>query len=161
MKMQHEIKWKPLLVSLAIPLAVGGLSAFLTRDGMKLFASLPKPPLTPPPWLFSAAWTLLYLSMGYACYLVCVAGVSSARLERALTVYGLSLAVNFLWPILFFTMQAWLPAFLLLLVLILLVAACTLLFSCISRTAGRLLIPYLVWLLFAAYLNFGVYLLNR
>ena len=159
--MQREIKWKPLLVSLAIPLAVGGLSAWLTRDGMKLFASLPKPPLTPPPWLFSAAWTLFYLSMGYACYLVWVSGASSARLERALSVYGLSLAVNFLWPILFFTMQAWLPAFLLLLVLLALSAAFALLFSCISRRAGRLLIPYLVWLVFAAYLNLGVWLLNR
>ena len=159
--MKHEIKWKPLLVSLAIPLAVGGLAAFLTRDGMKLFAALPKPPLTPPPWLFSAAWTLFYLSMGYACYLVWVSGASSARLERALTVYGLNLAVNFLWPILFFTMQAWLPAFLLLLLLIVLVAVCALLFSCISRPAGRLLLPYLAWLVFAGYLNLGVYLLNR
>ena len=99
--------------------------------------------------------------MGYACYLVWVSGASSARLERALTVYGLNLAVNFLWPILFFTMQAWLPAFLLLLLLIVLVAVCALLFSCISRPAGRLLLPYLAWLIFAGYLNLGVYLLNR
>ncbi len=159
--MVRNLKWKPLLVSLAIPLAVGGLAAWLTRDGMKAFAALAKPPLSPPPWLFSAAWTLLYVLMGLACYLVWVSDASPARRERALTVYGVSLAVNFLWPILFFTVRARLAAFFLLLLLLALAALCALRFSCISRQAGRLLIPYLVWLVFAAYLNFGVWLLNK
>ena len=159
--MLRNLKWKPLLVSLAIPLAVGGLAAWLTRDGMKAFAALEKPPLSPPPWLFSVAWTLLYVLMGLACYLVWVSDASPARRERALTVYGVSLAVNFLWPILFFTVRARLAAFFLLLLLLALAALCALRFSCISRRAGKLLIPYLVWLVFAAYLNFGVWLLNK
>ena len=103
MEMKHDIKWKALLPSLAIPLATGGLSAFLTRDGMRRFNSLAKPPLSPPQWLFPVAWTALYLMMGTACYLVWVSDASPARNERALTVYGLSLAANFLCPILFFT----------------------------------------------------------
>ena len=159
--MKQHIKWKPLLIALALPLAVGGFSAFLTRDGMKAFASLRQPPLSPPSWLFPVIWTLLYLMMGYASYLIWVSGVSENRRERALTVYGLSLAANFLWPILFFTMQAWLPAFLLLLVLWILVGASMLLFGAIDPKAGKLLIPYLLWLTFAAYLNLAVWLLNR
>lgn len=159
--MKHTIKWKPLLISLAIPLAVGGLAAYLTRDGMRVFASVNQPPLSPPAWLFPVVWTILYLMMGLACYLVATAPISQPRRERALTVYGLSLAANFLWPILFFTMEAWGAAFVCLVLLWVLVAATMLLFSCIDRRAGQLLIPYLVWLSFAAYLNLGVWLLNR
>ena len=159
--MKPKIKWKPLLLALALPLAVGGFSAFLTRDGMRAFASLRQPPLSPPAWLFPVVWTLLYLSMGLASYLVWVSGVSDRRRDRALTVYGLSLAANFLWPILFFTVQAWLAAFLLLLLLWALVGIAALLFGAIVPRAGKLLLPYLAWLTFAAYLNLGVWLLNR
>ena len=159
--MKPKIKWKPLLLALALPLAVGGFSAFLTRDGMRAFASLRQPPLSPPAWRFPVVWTLLYLSMGLASYLVWVSGVSDRRRDRALTVYGLSLAANFLWPILFFTVQAWLAAFLLLLLLWALVGIAALLFGAITPRAGKLLLPYLAWLTFAAYLNLGVWLLNR
>ena len=159
--MKPKIKWKPLLLALALPLAVGGFSAFLTRDGMRAFASLRQPPLSPPAWLFPVVWTLLYLSMGLASYLVWVSGVSDRRRDRALTVYGLSLAASFLWPILFFTVQAWLAAFLLLLLLWALVGIAALLFGAITPRAGKLLLPYLAWLTFAAYLNLGVWLLNR
>lgn len=161
MSMKPKIKWKPLLLALALPLAVGSFSAFLTRDGMRAFASLRQPPLSPPAWLFPVVWTLLYLSMGLASYLVWVSGVSDRRRDRALTVYGLSLAANFLWPILFFTVQAWLAAFLLLLLLWALVGIAALLFGAITPRAGKLLLPYLAWLTFAAYLNLGVWLLNR
>ena len=159
--MKPKIKWKPLLLALALPLAVGGFSAFLTRDGMRAFASLRQPPMSPPAWLFPVVWTLLYLSMGLASYLVWVSDVSDRRRDRALTVYGLSLAANFLWPILFFTVQAWLAAFLLLLLLWALVGIAALLFGAITPRAGKLLLPYLAWLTFAAYLNLGVWLLNR
>ena len=161
MNMKPNIKWKPLLLALALPLAVGGFSAFLTRDGMKAFAALRQPPLSPPAWLFPVVWTLLYLSMGLASYLVWVSGVSDKRRDRALTVYGLSLAANFLWPILFFTVQAWGAAFVLLLLLWVLVGIAALLFGAIVPRAGKLLLPYLAWLTFAAYLNLGVWLLNR
>ena len=161
MNMKPNIKWKPLLLALALPLAVGGFSAFLTRDGMKAFAALKQPPLSPPAWLFPVVWTLLYLSMGLASYLVWVSGVSDKRRDRALTVYGLSLAANFLWPVLFFTVQAWGAAFVLLLLLWVLVGIAALLFGAIVPRAGKLLLPYLAWLTFAAYLNLGVWLLNR
>ena len=159
--MKHKIQTGKLLAALALPLAVGAFSAFLTRDGMRRFQSVPQPPLSPPAWFFPVVWTLLYLMMGAASYLVLVSGASPARRDRALTVYGLSLAVNFLWPIVFFTVRVYFAAFLLLLVLWVLAAVAALLFSCIDERAGRLMIPYIVWLTFAAYLNLGVWLLNR
>ena len=159
--MKHKIQYGPLAAALAIPLAVGGFSAFLTRDGMEYFKIVSKPPLSPPTWVFPVMWTILYLMLGAASYLVWVSGASNARRDRALTVYGLGLAVNFLWPIVFFTMRFYLTAFVLLLLLWILAVVTALLFSCIEEKAGKLLIPYIVWLSFAAYLNVGVWLLNR
>ena len=159
--MKHKIQYGPLALSLLIPLAVGGFSAFLTRDGMAYFKIVLKPPLSPPAWLFPVVWTILYVMLGAACYLVWVSGVSPARRDRALTVYGVGLALNFLWPIVFFTMRFYFTAFLLLLLLWALAVVTALLFSCIEEKAGKLLIPYIIWLTFAAYLNIGVWVLNR
>ena len=159
--MKRKIQYGPLAAALAIPLAVGGFSAFLTRDGMEYFKIVSKPPLSPPTRVFPVVWTILYLMLGAASYLVWVSGASNARRDRALTVYGLSLAANFLWPIVFFTMRLYFGALLLLLVLWVMAVTAALLFSCIEEKASKLLIPYIVWLSFAAYLNVGVWVLNR
>ncbi len=67
-----KIQWKKLIICILIPLAVGGASAFLTRDGIQVFEWINKPPLSPPAWLFPVAWTILYVLMGIASYLVLV-----------------------------------------------------------------------------------------
>ena len=77
-------KWKKLLICLAVPLSVGGLSAFLTRDGMKTFQTLKKPPLSPPAWVFPLVWTILFLLMGTASLLVLESGKSRRAVRRAL-----------------------------------------------------------------------------
>ena len=156
----QKIKWKKLILLTVLPLAVGALAAVLTRSGTEAFEYLKKPPLSPPAWLFPVAWTLLYALMGAASYLVCVSPASPARKKRALTVYGIQLAVNFFWPLLFFTLEAYLPAFLWLVLLWLLILLTVTMFRYISGTAGRLLVPYLLWVSFAGYLNLGIYLLN-
>lgn len=161
MKMKAEIKLKILLPALALPLAVGGLAALLTKDGMMMFNAMPKPPLTPPGWIFPAVWTALYLLMGFASYLVWMSGASAIRKERALTAYALSLAANFIWPLIFFGMELYLLAFIWLILLWLLSAAATVLFHYISERAGKLMLPYMLWLSFAAYLNLGVWILSR
>ena len=161
MKVKHNIKLKQLIAAIALPLAVGGLAAFLTKDGMKLFETMAKPPLAPPQWLFPVAWTALYILMGVASYLIWTAHVSEARRERALTVYALQLAANFLWPVLFFTLGLYFVSFLWLIVLWVMILVCTVLFHYISRTAGKLMLPYLIWTAFAGYLNLGIWLLNR
>ena len=114
----------------------------------------------PPGWVFPVAWTLLYILMGIASYIVASSSVSRERKERALCVYALQLAVNFAWPVIFFKLSAYGAAFFWLLLLLLLVLANELLFKHISKTAGKLLLPYLLWLLFALYLNLGVWILN-
>ncbi len=155
-----KIQWKPLLVCVAIPLAVGGLAALLSRDGMNVFASLEKPPLSPPGWLFPVVWTILYVLMGIASYLVFTSGADRKTVGAALRVYGFQLAVNFLWPIFFFNFGWYLFSFVWLLLLLLLILITFARFWKISVPAACLLIPYLIWVVFAGYLNLGVALLN-
>lgn len=152
--------WKSLLVSLAIPLAVGGISAFLTKDGMRQFTRLRQPPLSPPAWVFPVMWTILFLMMGLASYLVYTSGGRRGEKRSALWVYGIQLAVNFVWPILFFNLSWWLLAFFWLILLWLMILGMTVQFYRLRPGAGLLLIPYLAWVAFAGYLNFGIYLLN-
>ncbi len=154
------IKLKPFILSLLIPLGVGGLSAFLTRDGMATFEQMAKPPLSPPGWLFPVVWTLLYLLMGIASYRVYSAKADPEAIRRALTIYALQLGVNFFWSILFFGFGLTLIAFFWLLLLWVLIAVTALRFARIDRIAGILLLPYLLWVTFAGYLNLGIVLLN-
>ena len=158
--MAKNIKWKKLIPALALPLALGGLSAWLNRGAMAGYAALNKVPLSPPGWLFPVVWTLLFLLMGLASYLVALSPASGSRRERALSLYLVQLGVNFFWGSLFFGLGAWFPAFLWLLLLLGLSLICCLLFWHIDRRAGALLLPYLMWLLFAAYLNQGLWLIN-
>lgn len=156
-----KIKWKPLLICLAIPLAVGGLSAFLTRNGMETFQSLNQPPLSPPAWLFPVVWSILFLLMGLASYLVYTSGKPRPATRTALIVYGVQLAFNFLWPIFFFNLGLYLFSFVWLVVLWGLILTTTILFFRLSKPAGLLLLPYLLWVAFAGYLNLSIYLLNK
>lgn len=150
-----------LILSLALPLALGSLAAYLARDGIRMYALLPKPPLSPPSWIFPVVWTVLYILMGTASYLVWRSDAAKKRKGRALWLYAAQLAVNFLWPLLFFGAELYLAALLCLLLLILLVLLCTLLFYHIDTLAGWLLLPYNIWCAFALYLNFSVFLLMK
>ncbi len=151
---------KKLPICIAIPLVVGGLSAWLSREGMRGFAALDKPPLSPPGWLFPVVWTILYVLMGLASYLVLTSGRDRRSVNRALLPYGAQLGVNFFWSIIFFDLSLYLFAFLWLVLLWALILATALRFYRISPAAGHLMVPYLLWVTFAGYLNFGVYLLN-
>ncbi len=155
-----RIQWKRLLLCLALPLAVGGLAALLVQGDMALFEALKKPPLAPPGWLFPVAWTILYLLMGLASYLVLVSGGPRQEIRRAWKVYIGQLAVNFFWPILFFSFQLYFPAFFWLVFLWALILITLRRFWRLSSPAGLLLLPYLLWVSFAGYLNLGVALLN-
>lgn len=155
-----HIEWKQLLLFEAIPLGTGGLSALLTREGMAHFARLKQPPLSPPAWVFPVVWTLLYLLMGLASYLVYTSGRTRREVRTALSWYAAQLAVNFFWSILFFGMERFLLAFFCLLLLWVLILVTTAKFDRIRTAAGYLLSPYLIWVTFAGYLNLGVYVLN-
>lgn len=153
-----KIQWKKLIVSLVIPLAVGGLSALLTREGMERFSEVQKPPLAPPAWLFPVAWTILYVLMGVAAYLIWVA---PHPFTLQFAAYGTQLFFNFFWSLIFFNLKNDLFAFVWLVFLWLFILLTVLLFRRNDRTAAWLMVPYLVWVTFAGYLNLGIYLLNR
>ena len=148
------------MVCIVLPLVVGGLSALLSGSARESFDSLIKPPLSPPGWLFPVAWTVLYILMGVASYLVLTSEAPVREREKAIYVYLIQLAVNFFWSIIFFNLERYLLAFIWLVLLWSLILATLVRFYRVSETAGRLMIPYLLWVTFAGYLNFSIYLLN-
>lgn len=155
-----RIEWKKLLICIAIPLAVGGISALLTVGNMKLFEEVEKPPLSPPAWLFPVVWTILYVLMGIALYLVVTTKTMDNK-TPALISFGVQLFFNFFWSIIFFNAQAYLFAFIWLLLLWVAIVVNIYFFNKINTTSAKLLIPYLVWVTFAGYLNLSIYILNK
>lgn len=151
----------PLILSIVIPLLVGGISAFLSMTGMSEYASMNKPPLSPPAWLFPIVWTILYILMGLASYFVFVSESEKGCKVAALVSYGVQLLMNFMWPIAFFVWKLYLFAFVWLIVMWVVVIFCTVWFFRICKGAGCLMIPYILWLTFAACLNLGTYIINR
>ena len=149
---------KRLLISLAIPLAVGGLSALLSGSMSEKYAIMNRPPLSLPSWVFPVVWSALFLMMGYAAYIVISIGGTKAK--EAMTVYYVQLFFNFLWSILFFRAGLYLVAVFDLIILIAVVTIMVIRFSRIDEKAGYLTLPYLIWLCFALYLNIGVAALN-
>ena len=157
--MKFREKHLPYILSIAAALAVGGLSALASSGKMQEYESLVRPPLAPPGWLFPIVWTLLFVLMGISAALVWQS--RSSERSDALFVYGAQLVVNFLWSIFFFSFGARLLAFFWLVFLLLLVLLMTSRFSRISKLSAKLQIPYILWLLFAGYLNLATYLLNK
>ena len=151
-------KIKTYAISIASALAVGGLSALLTGDSMEKYKALNQPPLAPPGWVFPIVWTVLFVLMGIGAAMVCLSGSSSKK--KPIAIYGLQLLVNFFWTILFFLLEARLFAFFWLLLLLGLAIWMAISFGRVNKAAGLLQIPYILWLLFAGYLNLAVYLLN-
>ena len=155
----RKIQWKPLLFSLLISLGIGTLSGFLIRNNTGFYRTVNRPALSPPGSVFPIVWTILYILMAISAYLVYESNPGCRK--PALTVYAVQLAVNFVWPLIFFNLEAYLSAFIVLLLLCVLVLGMIVLFYRCSRPAAFLQIPYFLWLIFAAYLNYGIFILNR
>ncbi|MBQ1410701.1 MAG: tryptophan-rich sensory protein [Oscillospiraceae bacterium] len=141
--------------------AVGALSGWLTRDGMEFYkAQMVKPPLSPPAIVFPIVWAILYALMGIGMARVYLSAKSEERTD-AIQVYLLQLAINFTWSIFFFNLRTYGGALAVLLILLALIVWMILRFRRVDRPAARLQIPYVLWVSFAAYLNAGVWILNR
>ncbi len=149
-----------MIVSLAIPLAIGGLSAFVTRGYMDLYKEIKQPPFAPPSWVFPVVWSILYFLMGISIYLIST-GKKRESKTAAYSLFALQLFLNFIWSPIFFIGRAFLPAFFVLLALWLAVAVMIYSFSRFSKIASYLQIPYIIWLTIAGYLNISIYILNR
>ena len=153
-------KWIPYAVGVGVTLAVGLLSGLLSMDGMRIYEeNAVKPPLTPPGWVFSVAWSILYVLMGIGAARIWLLPNSQEKC-RSLNLFVAQLIVNFFWSLIFFNLQAYGFAFIWLLVLWILVFLMIREYKKIDKLAAYLQIPYLLWLTFAAYLNMGVLVLN-
>jgi len=157
---QKEVNYKMLALFIFIALLAGGIGALLGGN-MDDFESLNKPPFSPPAILFPIVWTILYVLMGISSYIICSNKTDQKFKNKASMIYILQLIVNSLWSLFFFRLNMLLFAFIWLLLLIILVIIMIVKFYNIKPIAAYLQIPYILWLLFAAVLNFSIYLLNR
>lgn len=157
--------WR-IAICIAVPLGGGFLISMLTRNTMETFDTFNKPPLAPPAWLFPVAWTILYTLMGLASYFIFYAGFKSksknikSKSKTALIIYGIQLAINFCWTLIFFNLgQFWFALVWLLIMWALIIALLVKAFD-LSRPAFFMLLPYLLWTTFAGYLNCSIAILN-
>ena len=125
------------------------------------YATLIRPPIAPPNWLFGPVWTLLYLSMGIAAGLVWNRGIGDKRVRFAITIFAIQLILNSLWSFLFFGWHWLHVAFIEIVILWLFILYTSIKFYALSKPAGLILIPYLLWVSFASVLNFSFWWLNR
>ena len=153
--------WKTYAFWIALAEAVGAFSGWLTRKSVKIYnAAVKQPPLSPPSIVFPIVWGILFILMGIGAARIYLSPASKAR-SRSLLLFLVQLAFNFFWSIIFFNLQAFGFAFLWLIALWILILLMILSFREVDQPAAWLQIPYLLWVSFAAYLNFGVWLLNR
>lgn len=154
-------KWVPYVVFILVSEAVGGLSAWLTEDGMELYrTALAKPPLSPPGIVFPIVWAILYLLMGIGAARIYLTPHGRGRTE-SLILFFVQLGFNFVWSLLFFDLEAFGFAFIWLAALWALIIWMTVSFRELDRPAAWMQIPYILWVFFAGYLNYGVWLLNK
>ncbi|MBQ8582313.1 MAG: tryptophan-rich sensory protein [Ruminococcus sp.] len=154
------IKWTELLIFVIGTELVGALSALIAGDFSSFYSGLNQPPLAPPGIVFPIVWTILYALMGISAYLIYDSEDISGERSEALGIYAAQLFVNFMWSIVFFRFEKPEAAAVVIILLAVLVAAMILKFRKISPAAAYLNIPYLLWVIFAAYLNIGVVVLN-
>ena len=153
--------WKNYVFWIVITEAVGFVSGLLTRQGTEIYKNtITKPPLSPPAIVFPIVWAILYALMGFCAARVSLTPPSKDR-RCAIYFYIAQLAFNFFWSIIFFNLQAFLFAFFWLVALWILIFLTIRAFRKVDELAGNLMIPYLIWVSFAGYLNLGVWLLNR
>lgn len=156
-----KIDIKKLLFWVLITLGAGALSGFISMRATDRYDQAVKPPLSPPDILFPIVWTVLFILMGISVCLVRTADAPEGARNRATIVYIAQLAVNFFWPLIFFNAGAYFAAIVWIILLDALVILMIAAFHSIRRSAALLNLPYLAWLLFATYLNVGVWYLNR
>ena len=159
--MDNNKKIKTYVISILIALAVGGLSAYLTRGSMGLYEEIVRPPLSPPGFLFPIVWTVLYVLMGVSAAMVHLNRQKDPKAaEKGLFAYALSLIVNFSWSIFFFSYRAYWFSFFWLLLLLYLIVRTIWYYRKVEPLAAWLQIPYALWVTFAGYLTLATATLN-
>jgi translocator protein len=150
-----------LILSILIVFVAGSIGTLATTSELTTwYAALTKPSWTPPNWAFGPIWTTLYILMGIALFLVWKKGLDRKDVKFAILIFAVQLFLNILWSLVFFGMHSIFGGLILILILWIAIFANIIAFYVISKPAGLLLIPYLIWVSIASYLNYTVYLLN-
>jgi translocator protein len=152
--------WWKLFALIALCLGIGAVGGFATVDALKgWYPTLQKPSFNPPSWVFGPVWTVLYILMAVAAYLVLLERPTPNR-KTALGLFFLQLVANAIWSPLFFGMHQILPALVDVVLMDVLVFFTLLWFAKVNKTAAWLMVPYQAWILFATALNFAIWRLN-
>jgi benzodiazapine receptor len=151
-----------LIASLIIPQAAGALGAIATAPAISgWYRLLNKPAFNPPAWVFGPAWTVLYLLMGVALFLVWSKTPRTPTANLALIFFAVQLALNVAWSYIFFGLRAPFPALIEIIILWFAILVTVIYFFKVSKAAGALMVPYLLWVTFATVLNGAIWLLNK
>ena len=153
-----KINWKRLIIIIIITFIVGSFFSFFTMNNMDTFKELEKP-VNVPGILFPIVWSILYLLMSISCYIITTK--DDKNKDNAIIWYGIQLVINSLWSLIFFGFSAYLFSFIWIILLLISVIIMIVKFYKIDKTASYLNIPYVLWILFAGFLNLGIYILNR
>lgn len=151
-----------LLIAIGVCEAAGIVGALFTTPSISTwYTTLTKPALNPPAWIFAPVWTTLYLLMGIAAFLIWQKGLKKKEVKTALLIFIGQLLLNGLWTILFFGFHQIFFALIEIVLLWCAILASIVTFSKLSRSAAYLLVPYLLWVTFATYLNAAFWILNK
>jgi len=149
------------IISLLLPLAVGGISGFFTTKAIPgWYAQLDKPWFNPPNWLFSPVWTSLYIMMGIALWLVWKSDSPQKLKQRAIYLFAAQLVLNFFWSLIFFNLHQIGWALVEIVAMWGMILLSIVAFSKINKAAAWLLVPYISWVSFATILNYSIWQLN-
>ena len=156
MKIKNIIK---LIIAIAVSFSAGIIGSIFTSSSIPTwYAAINKPSFNPPNWIFAPVWNALFLLMGISLYLV---WINKSKLKKkAITLFGIQLGLNALWSIIFFGLHSPLAAFIEIIILWIAILLTIIYFYRISKTASYLLMPYIIWVSFAAVLNFFIFLIN-
>jgi tryptophan-rich sensory protein len=159
--MVQRVNYFKLLVSVLFCLFAGSIGSIFTVSSLdNWYFLLEKPTFTPPSWVFFPAWTILYILMGISFYLVWEKGTHEKYVKVGLLIFGIQLGFNLLWSFFFFSLRSPYYAFIEIIFLWLSIFVTILIFRKISRTASYLLFPYILWVSFAMFLNYSIWILN-
>lgn len=157
-----QSKKRLMIINLAIPLIIGIFSAILVNRDFSVYNSLRRPALSPPFYVFPIVWSILYILMGISSYLISSKRTKENEIDvfTCYILYALSLLLNVIWMIVFFKFKKFAIALVVLLLIIIIIFSKIFAFSKISKTAALIQLPYLMWSIFAAYLNISIYAMN-
>jgi tryptophan-rich sensory protein len=159
--MVQNVNFSKLVVSIVLCLATGIIGAVFTASSVEnWYILLQKPAFSPPSWVFSPVWTILYILMGISLYIVWDKGLQYPRVKNGMIIFGIQLFLNLLWSLLFFGLRSPYYALIEIILLWFAILLTILQFRKISRTASYLLIPYILWVSFATVLNYYIWVLN-